>query len=101
MLLLARLHGEPVGCAAVKFLADGWGEIKRMWVSPDARGLGVGRRLLTEVEERARAAGCRRARLDTNGSLVEAIAMYRSVGYEPVERFNDEPHATHWFARDL
>ncbi len=101
VLLLARRDGEPVGCGGVKFLADGVAEIKRMWVDPSARGLGVGRRLLAELEDRARAAGCHRSVLDTNGTLVEAIAMYRSVGYEPIEAYNREPHATRWFARDL
>lgn len=101
VLLLARLDGEPVGCGAVKLLPGGLAEIKRMWVSPTARGRGLARRLLVELEDRARAGGCRRAQLDTNGTLVEAIAMYRSAGYAEVEPFNDEPHATLWFARDL
>jgi GNAT superfamily N-acetyltransferase len=101
LLLLARREGEPVGCGAVKFLGDHVAELKRMWVSPAARGQGLGRRLLVELEDRARAAGCRRAQLDTNGTLVEAIAMYRSLGYVEVPPFNDEPHATAWFARDL
>ncbi|MEZ5137439.1 MAG: helix-turn-helix domain-containing GNAT family N-acetyltransferase [Acidimicrobiales bacterium] len=101
VLLLARLHGDPVGCAAVKFLPGPLAEIKRMWVAPSARGLGVARRLLADLEERARAAGCRRSQLDTNGTLAEAIALYRSAGYQEVDAFNDEPHATLWFARDL
>lgn len=101
VLLLARRGGEPVGCGAVKFLPDATAEIKRMWVSPTARGHGLARRILVDLEDRARVAGCRRARLDTNGTLVEAIAMYRSAGYVEVAPFNDEPHATHWFARDL
>lgn len=101
VLLLARRGGEAVGCAAVKFLPGHVAEIKRMWVSPSARGLGLARRLLVELERRAREAGCRRAQLDTNGTLAEAIALYRSAGYEEVEAFNDEPHATLWFARDL
>lgn len=101
VLLLARRDGEPVGCGAVKFLADDVAELKRMWVAPSARGLGLGRRMLGELEDRARRAGCRRCQLDTNGTLVEAIAMYRSLGYAEVPPFNDEPHATLWFARDL
>jgi ribosomal protein S18 acetylase RimI-like enzyme len=100
VFLVARVDGEPVGCGALK-PGGGGGvtEIKRMWVSPDARGLGVGRRLLAELEARAIADGAEVLRLDSNGSLVEAIALYRSAGYVEVEAFNDEPHATVWMAK--
>lgn len=101
VFLLAHLRGEPVGCGALRTPGAGLGEIKRMWVDPSARGLGVGRRLLTELEERARAAGCRRVRLDTNGVLAEAIAMYRSAGYREVEAFNDDPYAQLYFEKPL
>jgi GNAT superfamily N-acetyltransferase len=76
-------------------------ELKRMWVAASARGLGVGRLLLGELERRARALGCRALRLDTNRRLSEAIAMYRSSGYREVEAFNDEPYAHHWFEKQL
>ena len=101
VFLLAHLRGEPVGCGALRTPGAGLGEIKRMWVDPSARGLGVGRRLLTELEDRAQAAGCRRVRLDTNGVLAEAIAMYRSAGYEEVDPFNDDPYAQLYFERGL
>ena len=69
-------------------------EIKRMWVADSARGLGIGRRLLTELEARAPRRTARRAiRLETNRSLTEAIALYRSAGYREVDAFNDEPYA--------
>lgn len=99
VFLVARRDGDVVGCGALKPVTGGATEIKRMWVSPDARGLGVGRRLLVELEARAAAGGASVIRLDTNGSLVEAIAMYRSAGYEEVPAFNDEPHATLWMAK--
>jgi ribosomal protein S18 acetylase RimI-like enzyme len=72
-----------------------------MWVSPDARGLGLGRRLLGELERAAREHGVRVVRLETNGTLHEAIAMYRSSGYAEVPAFNDEPYAHHWFEKRL
>ena len=72
-----------------------------MWVDPAARGLGVGRRLLAELESRAAANGSRTVRLDTNGALTEALAMYRSAGYREVEPFNDEQYADHWFEKRL
>ena len=72
-----------------------------MWVSPTVRGLGLGRRLLAELEKAAAATGADSVRLETNRSLAEAIAMYRSAGYVEVEPFNDEPYAHHWFAKSL
>ncbi|HTJ38459.1 MAG TPA: bifunctional helix-turn-helix transcriptional regulator/GNAT family N-acetyltransferase [Dactylosporangium sp.] len=101
VLLLATLNDEPVGCGAVKLHPDGVAEIVRVWVSSDVRGLGLGRRLLCAVEDYAAARGWREARLDTNRSLIEAIAMYRSAGYRETAPYNDEPYADHWFAKDL
>ena len=72
-----------------------------MWVAPEVRGLGLGRRLLGSLESRAAAAGARTARLETNGVLTEAIALYRSAGYREVPAFNDEPYAHHWFEKPL
>jgi DNA-binding MarR family transcriptional regulator/GNAT superfamily N-acetyltransferase len=99
--LIAYLHGEPVGCGGVKHLPGGPSDIKRMWVSPAVRGLGLGRRLLEELEQRVRDSGATVARLETNRVLVEAIALYRSAGYREVPAFNDEPFAHHWFEKPL
>jgi DNA-binding MarR family transcriptional regulator/GNAT superfamily N-acetyltransferase len=101
MVLLAWLRGEPVGCGALRFDPDGITEIKRMWLSPSVRGLGLGRRLLGELERHAGDHGARLVRLDTNHVLAEAIALYRSAGYEQVPPFNDERHADHWFEKQL
>jgi len=101
LLLIARLHGEPVGCGALKFHGGGPAEIKRMWVASAARGLGLGRRLLTGLEAQAAARQVRTLRLETNRSLDEAIGLYRSAGYREVAAFNDEPYAHHWFEKDL
>ena len=101
LLLLARLHAEPVGCAALKFHGQEPAEVKRMWVADSVRGLGVGRRLLTAVEEHARAVGVRTLRLETNRALGEAITLYRSAGYREVPAFNDEPFAHHWLEKHL
>jgi DNA-binding MarR family transcriptional regulator/GNAT superfamily N-acetyltransferase len=100
-LLIAYLHAEPVGCGAVKHHPGEPSEIKRMWVSETARGLGLGRRLLEELEARAAESGASMARLETNRALVEAIALYRSAGYREVPAFNDEPFADHWFEKAL
>ena len=101
-LLVAYLHREPVGCGAVKHHRDqGWSEIKRVWVADSVRGLGLGRRLLAELEGRARAAGSSTVRLDTHRSLTEAAALYRSAGYREIAAYNDNPYAHHWFEKNL
>jgi DNA-binding MarR family transcriptional regulator/GNAT superfamily N-acetyltransferase len=101
VLLVARLRGQPVGCGALKLHPGEPTELKRMWVDPNARGLGLGRRLLRELEQHAARAGATTIRLETNGSLTEAIALYRSAGYAEVDAFNDEPYAHHWFEKQL
>ena len=102
MLLVATLHGEPVGCGALKLdRAGGVAHIKRMWVDKSVRGLGLGRRLLAELEAQAVGQKARVLRLDTNRVLTEAVAMYRAAGFDEVERFNDETYAHHWFEKVL
>jgi GNAT superfamily N-acetyltransferase/DNA-binding MarR family transcriptional regulator len=101
VLLVATLHGDPVGCCGLKFHRDAPAEVKRMWVSPNVRGLGLGRRLLAEIEARAAADGARSLRLETNRTLTEAIGLYRAVGYREVTPFNHEPYAHHWFEKAL
>ena len=101
VLLVASLRAEPIGCGALRFRDGGVAEIKRMWVAEPVRGLGVGRRLLAELEAHAWRSGSRRVRLDTNRVLEEAIGMYRSAGFVEVEPFNEEPYAHHWFEKRL
>jgi DNA-binding MarR family transcriptional regulator len=101
LLLVATLYGEPAGCGALRFHDDAPAELKRMWVAPARRGLGLGRRLLAELEAQAAANGARVLRLETNRSLAEAISMYRTAGYREVAPFNDEPYAHHWFEKAL
>jgi DNA-binding MarR family transcriptional regulator/GNAT superfamily N-acetyltransferase len=101
VFLVARLRGQAVGCGALRFRDDGAAELKRMWVAEQARGLGVGRRLLSELERHAGEGGARLARLDTNRNLKEAISLYRSAGYREVEPYNDERYANHWFEKRI
>jgi DNA-binding MarR family transcriptional regulator/GNAT superfamily N-acetyltransferase len=98
---VAYLHGEAIGCGAVKHHAGAPAEIKRMWIAPVARGLGLGRRLLEHLEACALTGGARVARIETSAVLAEALALYRSAGWVEVEPFNDEPFADHWFEKAL
>ena len=100
-LIVARLHGAALGCVALKFHGRSAAELKRMWVSASARGLGVGRRLLTEAEKQARQSGAKAVRLETNKALQEAVNLYRQSGYVEVAPFSDEPYADHWFEKAL
>jgi DNA-binding MarR family transcriptional regulator/GNAT superfamily N-acetyltransferase len=100
-IVVAYLRAEAVACGAVKHFGGGVCDLKRMWVADAARGLGLGRRLLADLEGRAARAGAGTVRLETNATLVEAIALYRSAGYREVPAFNDEPFADHWFEKQL
>jgi DNA-binding MarR family transcriptional regulator len=98
---VARLHGAPIGCGAIKHHPGGVTDVKRMWLAPSARGLGLGRRLLAHLEAAARADGARVAHIETSSDLPEALALYRATGWRDVEPFNDEPFADHWLEKRL
>ncbi len=99
--LLATVDGRAVGCGALKTASPGVGSIKRMWVAEDARGLGLGRRILVALEDQARRLGLGTLRLETNRTLSEARRLYAAAGYEEVTPFNDDPYADHWFEKRL
>ncbi len=101
LFLVAALGSEPVGCAGLRLHGNRPAEVKRMWVSPRLRGVGLGRRLLAEVEARAAEHGVRVLHLETNSALSEAVHLYRTAGYEEVPAFNDERFADHWFEKAL
>ena len=85
--LVARLDGEPVGCGALRPAPTGeaaTAEVKRMYVAPAARGMGISRLLLVALEERAAALGYRRVILETGIRQHEAMALYESAGYGPI-----------------
>ena len=101
MLLVAFDGDDPVACGAVRVIGAGVAEIKRMYVAPRARGQGLGRTLLGELERGAAQLGCRTVRLDTMAQMAEAGALYRSAGYEPIADYNGNPLATVWMERAL
>ena len=92
--LAAFIAGEVVGCGAVKRMPGGYGEIKRMYVDPNARGLGVGRNLLEALESSLLAGGIDVARLETGVRQPEALALYECCGYvriPPFGRYHEDP----------
>lgn len=101
VFVIAWLRNQAVGCGALKLHKGAPAELKRMWLAPSARGLGLGRRLLMELEHFAKEAGAAVIHLWTNRTLTEAIALYRRSGYREVPAFNDERYAHHWFEKRL
>jgi GNAT superfamily N-acetyltransferase len=99
--LVATLGDDLFGCGGVQHAGDGVAEIKRMWIQPTRRGEGLGSRLLRQLESTAASLGYNRVVLDTNRVLTEAVSLYERSGYRPIERYNDNPYAHHWFAKDL
>lgn len=95
-------HGEDrLGCVSLRGDGLGRAEIKCLWVSPDHRGVGLGRRLMAAAETEARRLGLTRLRLDTSRHLPEALTLYRRAGWQEIPRYNDNPFAHHWFEKQL
>ena len=94
-LFLARRHGDYVGCIGVRALAGGPGtcEMKRLYVRPAARGIGLGRRLAIEALDAARGLGYGRMVLDTLGSMTEARGLYSELGFTEIAPYYRNPSA--------
>jgi DNA-binding MarR family transcriptional regulator len=99
--LVALSDGMPIGCVGVKGSGGPIAEIKRLWIAPSARGLGMAKRLMTAAETRAKALGIQTLRLDTNSALPEAIRLYQTTGWTEIERFNDDPYPDFFFEKTL
>ncbi|MGW2520122.1 GNAT family N-acetyltransferase [Streptomyces sp. NPDC001617] len=98
---VAYEEGHAVGCGALRTLAPAVGEIKHVWVHPEARRLGLARRILTALETEAVERGLAVVRLDTHATLTAAQAMYRASGYKEIPPYVDHIYASHWFEKSL
>jgi GNAT superfamily N-acetyltransferase len=101
LFLIAYDGIAAVGCGGMRPLTPHIAEVKRMYVRPADRGRGVGRLLLDEAEQRARALGVTALRLDTRSDLVEARGLYTRHGFVEIPRYNDAPFADHWYEKLL
>jgi GNAT superfamily N-acetyltransferase len=94
-------NGRPVACGGLKRLDEATAEIKRVYVAPEARGAGVGRRLLAALEDVARERGYDVVRLDTGADQPGALRLFRTAGYRQIADYNDNPFARYWFEKQL
>ncbi len=98
---LASSDGLPLGCAGLKGNGGTIAEVKRLWVAPAARGLGLAHRLMGAIEAAAPTLGIGTLRLDTNSSLSEAVAFYRNTGWAEIDRFNQDPYPDVFFEKPV
>lgn len=87
VFLVAWLGGEPVGCGAIRKIDDHTVEVKRMYVAPAGRRRGIARKILVELEHRARVFGYRTVRLETGTGQPEAMALYEACGYHRIPAY--------------
>ncbi|MBY4616701.1 bifunctional helix-turn-helix transcriptional regulator/GNAT family N-acetyltransferase [Rhizobium redzepovicii] len=99
--LVAMSDGLPIGCVGMKGDGGEVAEVKRLWVAPSARGLGLATCLMTAAETIARELSVKLLRLDTNSALSEAQQLYRGSGWVEIGRFNDDPYPDTFFEKRL
>lgn len=99
--LVAMSERLPVGCVGLKGEGGEIAEIKRLWVAPSARGIGLAHRLMAAAEAVARDLSVTVLRLDTNSALPEAQNLYRSTGWQEIPRFNDDPYPDTFFEKRI
>ena len=101
LLLVAHDEGDVLGCGGVHWLDDAIAEIKHLHVTAKARGQGLGERLMRELEQHARGAGCIALRLDTRSNLYAARRLYIRLGFAEIPRYNDNPYSQNWYEKPL
>lgn len=99
--LVAYRDGRAIGCGGLQRLDAETGEVRRIFLDKTERGRGTGRRLLFELEEHARRLGYTRVRLTTGDRQPEALAMFRSTGYQEIPPFTDGAFTRHWMEKGL
>ncbi len=99
--LVAYRDEQPVGCGGLQKLDDETAEVRRIYLAEEARGHGIGRRLLDALEQHARDLGYARVRLTTGDGQPEALGLFRSAGYEEIAPFTDGAFTRHWMEKAL
>jgi GNAT superfamily N-acetyltransferase len=99
--LVAYIDDRPVGCGGLQALDPETAEIRRIYLDEPARGHGIGRALLGELEAHARRIGYHRVRLTTGDEQPEALTLFQSAGYEDIPPFTDGAYTRHWMEKTL
>ncbi|MBL9139102.1 MAG: GNAT family N-acetyltransferase [Verrucomicrobiales bacterium] len=104
LFVVIRMDGRPVGCGALRLIDGQTGELKRMYVAPEARGRGLGRRLVEALETEARALGAKKLVLETGVRQTSALALYRATGFVPIPLYGEyclSPNTSICLGKDL
>lgn len=101
LFVVAYRDQAPVGCGGFKRIEDQRAEVKRLYVGGSGRRGGLARRILERLETAARDAGFVAMRLDTGNRQPEALALFRSTGYEEIADYNGNLFASYWFEKPL
>ncbi len=99
--IVAYLDGVAVGCGGIKGSGNGIAEIRRVFLNAYARGHGIGRALLLELETQADRLGFERCRLTTGDRQPEALSLFRSAGFVEISAFNNNVFSRHWMEKRL
>mgnify|MGYP006359902939 CR=1 FL=1 len=99
LFIVASVDRVPSGCGGARALSPLRFEIKHLYVRPASRGLGIGRAILSGLEDHARLRGARELVLDTHSSLTAAASLYGAAGYESIDAYNDNPNANVWYRK--
>jgi GNAT superfamily N-acetyltransferase len=99
--VVAYVDGQAVGCGGLQRLDAAVAEVRRIYVNERARGCGVGRALLAQLEEHARTLGYERVRLTTGDAQPEALGLFRSSGYQEIAPFTNGAFTRHWMEKQL
>jgi GNAT superfamily N-acetyltransferase len=99
--VVAYLDGRPVGCGGIQALDSRTAEVRRIYLHASARGHGVGRAILGELERHARRLRYERVRLTTGDSQPEALRLFQSAGYLEIAPFTDGAYTSHWMEKTL
>ena len=106
VFLVVQFAGNDTGCGGIRRIeaegdTEARFEAKHLFIQPAARGHGLGRAVLDELERRAREFGATELVLDTNSNLEAARGLYLTSGFESIEPYNDNPNATDWYGKGL
>jgi len=88
-VIVCFIDDNPVGCVSIRFYEDDVYELKRMFIKPKYRGLGISKKMLQMIESKAKEKGCKRIILETGSLLVRAVQLYKKSGYQVIANYGE------------